>query len=372
MLARDYFPLGKAYGEAFCNRVNETKELAGNILAGKHTFLVAPRRYGKSSLAEKAIAQAKLPWAKVDFHLAIKEKDAERLILAGVIDLIGRSISSIDKMTAQIKKFVKNLKPKFDLGNDNFRLELEINSGSLASENIAESLNLLEKLLREKNKRAVLLFDEFQELGGMSDGHGIEGAIRSIAQETSHLAIVFSGSNPHLLKNMFENDRRPLYKLCRRMVVQRISKEHYQEHLNKASKLEWKQPLNEIVFNEIMQLSDRHPYYVNLLCDQLWSQLEMPKSKNAVIKAWDYLIEGERSDLIKDFLQLSENQKIVLMYLANGSGVNLLSGEVLEKMGLPLSSAKSAIYALEEKDFIERRDGEYVIIAPVYKSVLKN
>ena len=53
--------------------------------------------------------QTKLPWAKVDFHLAIKEKDAERLILAGVIDLIGKSISSIDKMTAQIKKFVKNL-----------------------------------------------------------------------------------------------------------------------------------------------------------------------------------------------------------------------------------------------------------------------
>lgn len=83
--------------------------------------------------------------------------------------------------------------------------------------------------------------------------------------------------------------------------------------MNKAAKLEWKQELSEEVFNQIMELSDRHPYYVNLL-----------------------------------------------------------SGEALEKMGLPLSSAKSAIYVLEEKDFIERRDGEYAIIAPVYKSGLVN
>ena len=121
-----------------------------------------------------------------------------------------------------------------------------------------------------------------------------------------------------------------------------------------------------------MKLSDRHPYYVNLLCDQLWSQAEMPKSKNAVINAWNYLIEGERSDLIKDFLQLSENQKVILVHLATYGGLNLLSSELLEKMGLPLSSAKSAIYALEEKDFIERRDGGYAIIAPAYKNILIN
>ncbi len=370
MLTRGYFPLGKAYGEAFCNRLDETKELAGNILAGKHTFLVAPRRYGKSSLAEKAIAQSKLPWSKVDFHLAIKDKDAERLILVGVMDLIGKAISSIDKMAVQVKKFVKTLKPKFDIGNEHFRLELEIRSGSLATENIFEAIMLLEKLLREKNKRAVLLFDEFQEVGGISGGQGIEGAIRSAAQETSHLSIIFSGSNPHLLKNMFENNRRPLYNFCRRIMLQRISESHYKKHLNKAADTEWKKSLSDEVFNEIMCLSDRHPYYVNLLCDQLWSKQGMPKSKKSVNEEWDYLIEGERSELIKDFLQLSENQKIVLVHIATQNSLNFFSSENLEKMGLALSSAKSAVYALEEKDFIEKRDDNYAVIIPVYKKIL--
>ena len=68
---RHMFPLGLAYGDAFCNRVNETKKLVGNIESGKHTFLVAPRRYGKSSLCEHAFEQLNFSWSTIDFHLAI-------------------------------------------------------------------------------------------------------------------------------------------------------------------------------------------------------------------------------------------------------------------------------------------------------------
>ena len=60
MRPRDFFPLGKAYGEAFCNREKEAEKLLGNIQNGKHTFLVAPRRYGKSSLCEKVLEKSAL------------------------------------------------------------------------------------------------------------------------------------------------------------------------------------------------------------------------------------------------------------------------------------------------------------------------
>ncbi len=69
MRPRDFFPLGKAYGEAFCNREKEAEKLLGNVQNGKHTFLVAPRRYGKSSLCEKVLEKSTLPWTKVDFHI---------------------------------------------------------------------------------------------------------------------------------------------------------------------------------------------------------------------------------------------------------------------------------------------------------------
>ena len=44
MRKRDYFPLGIAFGKAFCNRKEETGLLLNNITNGKHTLLMARRR----------------------------------------------------------------------------------------------------------------------------------------------------------------------------------------------------------------------------------------------------------------------------------------------------------------------------------------
>ena len=132
MKVRQYFPLGKAHGEAFCNRLKETEKLLGNIECGKHTFLVAPRRYGKSSLCEAAFEKSGLPWAKVDFHLAVSEHDAERFIIKGIMELIGKSISHIDKLATLITSTVKNLSPKFNLKAGPFVLELEASNETFA------------------------------------------------------------------------------------------------------------------------------------------------------------------------------------------------------------------------------------------------
>ncbi len=47
----DYFPSKLAIGLAFCNRINELKQLNANINKSRHTVIYPPRRYGKSSLA---------------------------------------------------------------------------------------------------------------------------------------------------------------------------------------------------------------------------------------------------------------------------------------------------------------------------------
>jgi len=370
MKPRQLFPLGKAYGMAFCNRTEQAQKLMGNIENGKHTFLVAPRRYGKSSLCEKVFEKIEMPFSKLDFHMAVTEKEVERIIIQGINELITKSINSIEKLTNSLKKYTKKLKPKFSIGNDHFRLELEIENDSNPAENIAEAVLLLEKLLREKNKQAVLLLDEFQEIGLLEKGRGIEGAIRHAAQETSQLAIIFSGSNPHLLKNMFEDERRPLYKLCRKLTLNRIDESHYKKHLNKASKDMWHEVLNDNVFEKIMELTERHPYYVNYLCDTVWSDCTTLPKLNDINKAWDTVVEEERSDLLKDFFSLSENQRKVIIYIANYGGKNIYSLDAAKKMDNASSSVSRALSVLIEKDFVEKVGDAYRLIVPVYKNIL--
>lgn len=371
---REYFPLGKAYGDAFCNRTEEAEKLMGNIRNGKHTFLVAPRRYGKSSLCEKVFVQADLAWTKTDFHLAITEKDVERFIVNSVIDLIGKAIGQVDKLQSLIGQFVKTLTPRLTLGSGAARLELEINSSRSPAENVAEALLLLDRLLIEKSKRAIMLLDEFQEVGVITKGRGIEGAIRSAAQETKKLALIFSGSNPHLLKNMFEDESRPLYKLCRKLSLSRISEEHYKRHLNHVAQLTWKENLSEDVFNQIMMLSKRHPHYVNYLCDVIWAESKKTPTLLIVDKAWKQVLEEEQSDIIKEFLNLPENQRKIMKHIATYGSDGLYSSKASKIMDIPSGSIRNAIEFLVEKDFI-KAEGDtkklYRLINPLYEDILK-
>lgn len=370
MKARQLFPLGKAYGKAFCNRTEETKKLIGNIENGKHTFLVAPRRYGKSSLCEHVFGKIDLAWSKVDFHLAVSEKDVERILINSIAELIGKLFGSVEKLVHVIKKYAKKLQPKFVVGSEHMKLELAFTDNATPADNIAEALLILEKLLKERDKQAVLLLDEFQEIGSMPEGKAIEGAIRHVAQETQYLSIIFCGSNPHLLKIMFEDERRPLYKLCRKLVLDRISKEHYKTHLDKASTEIWGKQLPIEVFNKIIELTERHPYYMNYICDELCSECDTLPTVEDVIHAWDMVIEEEESDLIKDFSSLAANQRKIMIHIANYGGKSLYSAETAKKADMPVSSVRRVLSTLIEKDYIEKVGDEYRLIVPVFKAIL--
>lgn len=374
MRPRDYFPLGLAMGSAFCNRTAETNLLVENLKNGKHTLLMASRRYGKSSLALHAIKATSLPYAEIDFYMARNEKVIESYILNGVIELIGKALGPIEKLIASIKKHVKTLKPKIDIGASVLKLELTTDSETDPATSVKEALQLLERLLEENQKSAVLLMDEFQTVGVIAKGAGIEAAIRHVAQKTKYLTIIFSGSNRKLLKAMFEDDNRPLYKLCWKISLERIKLEHYKKHLQKIAKTVWKHELDDTIIELIASLSERHPYYMNKLCDHLWAYYEKrPPSIKEVIEAWSTILEEEKSDAIKEISLLPVGQKNVLLQVAKGTSSHISSKENIIEMQMSSSSIFAALDALDEKDIIEKESGRYQIINPIIKYyVLKN
>ena len=100
-----------------------------------------------------------------------------------------------------------------------------------------------------------------------------------------------------------------------------------------------------------MLVTERHPYYINYLCDELWSESE--KSPIASVDhAWNMVVEEERSDLLKDFSSLSENQRKIIVYLSIMVAEICIQMTRL-KMDIPVSSISRAISTLE-KDYVEK------------------
>lgn len=368
MRIRDYFPLGIATGTAFCNRQDETHLLIENIKNGKHTLIIAPRRYGKSSLALHAIKMTDLPYVESDFYMASNEKTIESYILNNVVELIGKALGPIEKFTTSIKKYLKHLKPKINIGGKHLKLELSSNHEIDPATNVKEALLLLENLLQEKKRHAVLLMDEFQNVGVIAEGKGIEAAIRHVAQKTKYLTFIFSGSSRNLLKTMFEDENRPLYKLCWKLTLDRISPQHYTEHLQKAAKKAWNQALPANSIEIILSLSERHPHYVNKLCDRLWTHYtKKPPTSAEIEKVWDNILHEEKSDAVKEISLLSLGQKNVLLQIAKSPSSQLTSKKSMLELNMSSSSIITALSGLEEKDVIEKINDRYQIISPIVK-----
>ncbi len=373
MKRRQLFPLGKAYGEAFCNREEETTRLVGNIQSCKHTLIIAPRRYGKSSLAEKAIERSKTPSVKINFHLCTSEEEVSQLVLDSVIKLIGKSIGNIEKLMSSIKKYITNLEPLLSFGGEHASLKLVPKTQPNHSIIICEALLLLEKLLVEKNKKAVIFLDEFQEIDCISkQKRGIEGAFRTAAQEMQCLSLIFSGSVRSLLLSMFEDENRPLYKLCRKIKLDRIAAYDYEKHIQKIAVDTWGSSLDEAAFNKIMRLSNRHPYYVNYLCDIVWETCNKLPEVIDIESAWASVVIEEWSDALKELSDLPIGQRRLLKYIANNTTKSIQSQETCATISMPASSISTAVHVLIEKDYVEQnKEGHYNVINPLLLAVLK-
>lgn len=364
-----YFPLGLATGEAFCDRVEIRKTILRNINSCRHTMLSSPRRYGKSSLAEKVMEESGFPFEKVDFFVAKDAKVIESHIVKGVRKLIGKVVSGPEQALHIIKDSLKHLRPKVEVGTSGLNIEFELTSPDVAT-NILDVLNALELILKKRNAKVIMFFDEFQQIGQLGKGMSIEGAIRHLAQETKNIVFIFSGSNRHLLATMFEDSNRPLYKLCDQINVERISEDDYTQFLNHVANEAWSCDLNNEVLKAIFLTTERHPYYVNTLCSKLWSTKIVP-TEQEVHNVWGKYVVSERSRTITELDKLSSTQYHLFNDIAHGRTKDFRSREYLSKVGFLSSTVTQALTQLEKKDYIYRCNDELLIIDPLMKSSLQ-
>lgn len=368
-----YFPRGIASGEAFCNRTEEKKRLITNVNARQHTLIMSPRRYGKTSLVRYVMNEANILYAEADLFVAVDAKQIEQQILNGIQKIISEINTPTEQLLDIIRKYFQTISAKWTVGTQGINIALIPEEKNDPATAIKEALQALEDLLDKKNLRGVFFIDEIQEIGQVAEGKGIEGALRHVAQQTKQLSFCFSGSNRHLLGNMFYDKARPLYKLCDRIILGRIDESHYKMHINKYSQKKWKSKLDDSTINTLLDFTQRHPYYVNGLCRHLLeSDLKTMPDSDEVKKHWFNMVRDERQELMREMSFLSPGQRRILVAIASGDNRELTGKNFLKKVNLTGSSVSDSLKILEEGDYLEKNDGGvYQFIDPLLLSALK-
>lgn len=334
---------------------------------------MSPRRYGKTSLVKYTVDEIGLLFGEADLFVAVDAKRIEQQILTGVKKIMGGVSSSTEQVLDNIRKYFKKTSAKWTVGTQGVNIALIPENSSDPATTIIEALNALEDLLSKKKIQAVFFIDEVQEIGEVAEGKGIEGALRHVAQQTQFLSFIFSGSNRHLLAKMFYDKARPLYKLCDRIILDRIEESHYTSHINKLARKRWNSNFDDKALDAIFTLTERHPFYLNGLCLHLWeSNLKQIPSSDEIRLFWKKMVEEERQEIMRELSVLSSGQRKILIAITEGFIKELTGKEFLKKVNMTSSSVVEALRVLEQRDYIEKKEsGEYHLIDPLIRTALK-
>jgi uncharacterized protein len=357
-----YFPQGIATDDSFCNREKERTALKNSITAHEHVVLVAPRRYGKTSLIMQVLKESDAAGICIDFFFALTQAEVTKNLMEGIAEVITKLLPKSKKAAIKLINSIIALNPKLTLNL--FGQKLEITTKQASEKSVSELLLVLDQVAVKEKKSCVIVFDEFQQIGELEENHAVEAAIRHAVERSKNVSYIFCGSKRHLLNEMFSDKSRPLYHLCDLMTIERINTASYINFLNKLAKNKWKTKLDSDVIDEIIHLTENHPYYINALCRRLWGN-DKPPAIEDVRNIWNNYVNQQNVWIINDLSYLTLNRRKVITALAYKS-TNEPQGQVFsKKVGLNPSGIKKCLIDLQRLDMVYlNKDNYYCILDP--------
>ncbi|EKD78024.1 MAG: hypothetical protein ACD_42C00077G0007 [uncultured bacterium] len=316
-------------------------------------------------MALRAIESVKWPYADIDLFMKQDSESVMNEFFDGIGTLISKIIKPTEQAIRKLESLLKNLSVSIRVGQLGFEFTVSPKTVD-AKKNLKSLLIGVDELLVKHKKHAIIFIDEIQSISGSPVCDEVESSLRFVAQKTKNISFIFSGSNRHLLSQMFEDRSRPLYKLCHKIPLQRISAEHYKNFINKFSRVRWKENLSNETLEEIFSCAKCHPYYMNILCSYLFESNTIPRVDDVVI-CWKKICREEQGSVARDIEFLTSKQKQLLSEIAKAPGLKEPAGKNFSsRVNLSVKGILGAIEILLKHDLVEKLEtGEIRIVDPV-------
>lgn len=286
------FTFGKIVSdETFINRDKELFKLKFNFKSGINSMIISPRRWGKSSLVQKAIEESKsensnLRVCFIDIFKINSELEFYEILLK---EILKNSASKWEDWIKTGKDFLKNVVPSFNLGIDpqnDFSIKLEWSDIKKSPDEI---LNLPEKIALKKNIQFVICIDEFQKIVKFKESLNFQQKLRSAWQYQNKTSYCLFGSKRHIITDLFQKQSMPFYRFGDMMFLQKINKEHWVKHIVNVFAETGKKISNELTIS-IIEKVQNHPYYVQQLSHQVWINTSKIVNKSIIETSIDELL----------------------------------------------------------------------------------
>ncbi len=358
-------------GDNFTDREKETERLLMNFRHGINTILISPRRWGKTSLVQKAcrLAQSdKLKIVYIDIFSCRSDKDFYDAFAAAVLK---QTSSKLDEWLENIKLFLSRISPKISMGTDpmtDFSISLEMNS---ESNDVDDILQLPEKIAQKKGWNIVVCIDEFQQIAEFKDSKTFQKRLRSLWQLQKSVSYCLFGSKKHLMNELFEKKSLPFYKFGDAIYLPKIGTSDWVDYICSRFEATGK-VISRALAEKICQIVDNHSSYVQQLAWLVWIHTDGTATEQDFEVAYHDIIDQNTPLFEKQTESLTTYQMNFLRAVIDGVHREFTTQEILQKYQLGSSANVSIIKsALVKKELIEVEKRQTVIPDPVMKVWLK-
>lgn len=345
------------------DRDAETEKLLKYVVGGHYVRLFAPRKYGKTSLLRRAL----------------RDGEVRESLIPILVDLYG--VSSVTDVTVRferaysrqlkgaarrrVEEFLQKTGIGLSLGAYGISAKLQMGGGAKMDPLPAlhALLDLPLRLEESGGYRAFIALDEFQDIDKIPD---LDGLLRSHIQYHGEVAsYVFAGSEPGLMKQLFENKDRPLYGSAVPLRLQRLANNEIASYISGRFQQSGRSVGDAL--NPLLDSAQGHPQRAMLLAHRLWE--EVAAGEEATLDDWAAAHANALMELNPEFdaqwraFDTSEQRTMRAIIAGVGSPYTVA---VLHRLEITKSMVAKALPRLSATAEIEMIEGKYAIVDPLF------
>ena len=354
---------------AFADRDRELDELGRDMRNGQDVVVVAPRRYGKSSLVLRAIEEVVADGVLVAYcdlmRTPTKERFAAALAKTIVDDLDSPVGQALDRAAALFRGL--RLRPTMEIDPDDASIRFAFDATRRHAdidETIEKLLELPGRVAAERKRPVVVVFDEFQEVVTLDPI--FPNLMRAVFQTQPEISHVYLGSKRHVLDSIFSDRNEPFWRSARRMDIGAIPEPVFAAFIRERF-AETGSTIEAAAAGHLVAITHGHPYATQELAYFTWELV--PKRGVARIADVDSalvtVLRSEHNNLARIWELATRNERLVLLALST-EPLSLYAEETRDRFALPAPTfVQRAVRALVREDVVEKeRSGRYRIAEP--------
>lgn len=302
-------------GKDFIGREEEITKIIHLLSLGQSVVLIAPRRFGKTSLALEVMARLKNKEVFTSYVDVFSSPNIKTLSIQITESVLKNH--KLDKVFIKTKEsallMLKSLNFKAVIEDFEFILgfsEKMFNEWLV----LGQSIDFVNQFAEKHSKKMICTFDEFGDIDKL-DGDRIVKLFRSKIQQHKNTAYLFSGSYESIMQSMFVKRNAPFFRFARIIDLGPIKQNEFKQYYKRIFR-QYQIAIDDNFIHQILDFTGGHPYYSQLALQEIVILNLMNREIPDIHQLITSMINAEKNYLELSWEEISASKELVTTLLA--------------------------------------------------------